>query len=159
MTQYGDNTAIDGDDRRTHLEFIQAIVTRMSSASSMAKSWLLPVVTASYGYALTKDDGSVAMLGVLTTLLFGFLDANYLRQERAYRMLYNAIVGGTGNVPLFSLNSADAQGPTPPATTPWQKFGSLVGRWVPDRGVWLSWSIAPFYGALILIGCLIALLS
>ena len=95
MTHSIDKVAVEGDDRRKHLDYIQAVVTPMSSASSSAKGWLLPVVTAAYGYALAKQQSPVALLGVAAVLLFGFLDANYLRQEKAYRRLYDAVAGGT----------------------------------------------------------------
>src|SRR5215217_3011348 len=53
----------------------------MSTASTTTKSWLLPVITAAFGYALTKRADTVALLGVGAGVLFGFLDANYLKQE------------------------------------------------------------------------------
>lgn len=157
MTQSTEKPAIDADDRRKHLDYIQAVVTRMSSASSAAKGWLLPVVTAAYGYALTKEESSVAVLGVAAVLLFGFLDANYLRQEKAYRRLYDAVARGTKQIPLFSLDPSHADDPIPSAATWRQKTRLRLGRWFPDRNVWLSWSVAPFYGALITLGCFIAL--
>jgi histidine triad (HIT) family protein len=159
VTHSIDKAAIDGDDRRKHLDYIQAVVTRMSSASSSAKGWLLPVVTATYGYALTKKQSPVALLGVTAVLLFGFLDANYLRQEKAYRRLYDAVARGSREIPLFSLDPSHADDPIPPAATRWQKVRLLLGRWFPNRNVWLSWSVAPFYGTLIVIGCSIALLA
>ncbi|WP_139337868.1 hypothetical protein [Micromonospora avicenniae] len=150
---------MDPDDRRKHLDYIQAVVTRMSSASSAAKGWLLPVVTATYGYSLTKKDSSVAILGVGAVLLFGFLDANYLRQEKAYRRLYDAVARGTKDIPLFSLDPSHADDPIPPAATRVQEIQLRVSRWFPDRNVWLSWSVAPFYGAVVIVGCLIALVA
>jgi hypothetical protein len=159
VTQSTEKVAIDGDDRRKHLDYIQAVVTRMSSASSGAKGWLLPVVTAAYAYALTKKESSVAVLGVAAVLLFGFLDANYLRQEKAYRRLYDAVARGTREIPLFSLDPSHADDPIPPAATRRQKIRLRLGRWFPDRNVWLSWSVAPFYGTLIIIGGAIALLA
>ncbi|MFY1625106.1 hypothetical protein ACN268_18150 [Micromonospora sp. WMMD735] len=153
-----DKVVINGDDRRKHLDYIQAVVTRMSSASSSAKGWLLPVVTAAYGYALTKKQSPIALLGIAAVLLFGFLDANYLRQEKAYRRLYDAVARGTREIPLFSLDPSHADDPIPPAATRWQTVRLLFGRWFPNRNVWLSWSVAPFYGSLIIVGCFIALL-
>lgn len=70
----------------------------MSAASSNAKGWLLPVVTATYGFALIQRSRAVTLLGL------------------------------AGRV------------------------GTVVGRWVPAWSVWSSWSILPFYGALLLIG-------
>lgn len=159
VTKLPEEVAVDPDDRRKHLDYIQAVVTRMSAASSAAKGWLLPVVTATYGYALTKKVSSVALLGVGAVLLFGFLDANYLRQEKAYRRLYDAVARRTHEIPLFSLDPSHADDPAPPAATSLQKVRLRVRRWFPGRAVWLSWSVAPFYGALVIVGCLIATLT
>ena len=140
------------EDVRKHLDFIQAVVTMMSAASANAKAWLLPIVTATYGYALTQHAGTVALLGVLAAGLFGFLDANYLRQEQAYRALYDAVANGTRDVPLFSLDVAHASDPTPEPVTRWERTLARLHCWIPRGRVWASWSIAPFYGVLLLVG-------
>lgn len=167
---------VDPDDRRKHLDFIQTVVTRMSAASTTTKSWLLPVVTATYGFALTQKTASVAVLGLGAVLLFAFLDANYLRQERAYRRLYKAVARGTPQIPCFSLDPSDADEPTPEASTSpaaagvspvaikkrrrWEKIMRLARRWVPtDREVWLSWSVTPMYGALLIVGIVTVFLA
>ena len=124
----------------------------MSAASANAKAWLLPIVTATYGYALTQHAGTVALLGVLAAGLFGFLDANYLRQEQAYRALYDAVANGTRDVPLFSLDVAHASDPTPEPVTRWERTLARLHCWIPRGRVWASWSIAPFYGVLLLVG-------
>jgi len=144
---------VDADDRRKHLDYIQAVATRMSAASSAAKGWLLPVVTATYGFALTKKEYSISLLGIAAVLLFSFLDANYLREEKAYRRLYDAVARGRRDVPLFSLNLSDAEDAVSPArTTSRSKARRALGRWFPHGDVWLSWSIAPFYGGLAVTG-------
>lgn len=140
------------EDRRKHLDFIQAVVTRMSAASSNVKGWLLPVVTATYGFALIQHSRGVTLLGLAAVVLFMFLDANYLRQERAYRRLYDTVAQGTRAVPRFSLDPSEADDPIP-ASAGWrERVRTVVGRWVPAWSVWSSWSILPFYGALLLIG-------
>jgi len=152
MTQSNDKASRTPEDVRKHLDFIQAVVTRMSAASSGAKGWLLPVVTAAYGYAITKPVAQVALLGVLAVVLFAFLDANYLRQEQAYRGLYDAVASGERDVPLFSLDVTKATDPKPAPTTWYAKTWGWIRRWVPEWRVWLSWSIAPFYGTLTVVG-------
>lgn len=140
------------EDRRKHLDFIQTVVTRMSAASSNAKGWLLPVVTATYGFALIQHSRAVTLLGLAAVVLFMFLDANYLRQERAYRRLYDTVAQGTRVVPRFSLDPSEADDPIP-ASPGWrERVRTVVGRWIPAWSVWSSWSILPFYGALLLIG-------
>lgn len=143
---------LDADDHRKHLEFIQAVVTRMSAASSSAKGWLLPVVTAAYGYAIVKEAGSVALLGVAAVLLFALLDANYLRQEKAYRRLYDVVTREPHRVPRFSLNPVHADEPAAGADCWCDRLNRFVARWVPGWSIWLSWSIAPFYGAFVAVG-------
>lgn len=149
---------MEPEDRRQHLEFIQAIITRMSAASSTTKSWLLPVTTATYGYALTQNSCQVAMLGVAAVLLFAYLDANYLRQEKRFRRLYKAVAEGSEDVAVFSLNPDDV----PPLSSDKfsEEWGASMPRWVngllPGPAVWTSWSIAPFYLALIAVGVIAA---
>jgi hypothetical protein len=145
------------EDRRQHLGFIQAVITRMSAASSTAKGWLLPVVTVTYGYALTQNDGSIALLGIAAVGLFAMLDANYLRQEQAYRRLYDTVARKRRPVPSFTLDPSEADDPPQADAPPGKKIRVWVGRWLPASRVWLSWSIAPFYGGLVFVGLLIAL--
>lgn len=131
----------------------------MSSASSAAKGWLLPVVTAAYGYALTQDNGPVAVLGMAGVLLFALLDSNYLRQEKEYRRLYVTVANKARSVPPFTLDPAEASDPPPIGDPAPKRLRVAVRRWVPGRDVWLSWSIAPFYGGFLLVGVLVALTS
>lgn len=135
---------VSPEDRRQHLSFIQAIVTRMSQASSSSKTWLLPIVTLTYGYAITKTEWWIAVLGALAVVIFGLLDANYLKQERAFRKLYDKVASG-GDIPAFSLNPALA-GPA----------GTKVNYW-PDWQDVRSWAVAPVYGPLLVAGVAIAL--
>ena len=148
----------DYEDRRKHLDFIQAVVTRMSAASSNAKAWLLPVVTAAYGYALTHRADSVALLGLGATLLFAYLDANYLRQEKRFRSLYKAVASGRYDIESFSLQPDDLpsevpskeRGDWPPGTPRW------INRLLPGPSVWLSWSVGIFYLPVATLGVVIA---
>ncbi|WP_406357329.1 HIT family protein [Streptomyces sp. NBC_01635] len=131
--------AVSTEDRRQHLSFIQAVITRMSQASSSSKAWLLPIVTVTYGYAVTNKSILVALLGCLAVLVFGVLDANYLKQERAFRKLYDEVAAGRP-IPAFSMNPALAS----PA-------GTRMNYW-PDWPDVRSWAVAPVYGPLLLAG-------
>lgn len=134
------------------LNFVQAIIARMSVASSNTKSWLLPVITATYGYALTRDSWKIGFLGVVAVILFAFIDANYLRQERAYRKLYDRIVNRGDKIPSFSLDPSYVSDEAHAKMRFVQKLKILIRQWFPPFRVWLSWSIAPFYGAFLLVG-------
>ncbi|MEV5771708.1 HIT family protein [Streptomyces antimycoticus] len=132
-------SVVSAEDRRQHLSFIQAVITRMSQASSSSKSWLLPIVTLTYGYAITNESTLVGLIGCLAVLVFGVLDANYLKQERAFRKLYDEVASGRP-IPAFSMNPALAS----PA-------GTRVNYW-PDKPDVRSWAVAPVYLPLILAG-------
>jgi hypothetical protein len=158
MSSGAGGETIEPEDRRKHLDFIQATITRMSAASTTTKSWMLPVVTATYGYALTQRQCSVALLGIAAVLLFAYLDANYLRQEKRFRRLYKAVAEKANEIAVFSLNPDDVPSDRPDEST--EEWGPRTPRWVnrfvPGPLVWASWSVGPFYIALIVVGIIIA---
>lgn len=129
---------VDAEDKRQHLSFAQDIITRMAQSSSSAKSWFLPVATATYGYAFTQSSAAVAVLGIVATVVFGILDVGYLRTERKYRDLYERIATG-GDVPPYSLN--------------YKKPGDTrKSTFLEHCSVMTAWAIWPFYGAFLLTG-------
>mgnify|MGYP000527769890 CR=1 FL=1 len=148
------------EDRRQQLSFIQDAIARMAHASSSAKGWILPVVTAAYGFAIVGTSGTVALVGIVATVAFAYIDAHYLQQEQCFRRLYEAVSQGDERVPPYSMrwslvmpvrdnDSAERH----KERSKWQeKLRLLLARWVPEKVVWLSWSILPFYGTLALVG-------
>lgn len=151
-----------------HLDYVQSVVSRMAHSSTQAKSWLLPVATATFGYALTQRSETVATLGIAAILLFGYMDASYLRQEQAYRRLYNAVIAGK-KVPELSLdpynidrNILDADGDPSPQDKDDKELGLGKNLWTAfcgwfffDPRVWFSWSIFPFYGGFLAVGIVV----
>ena len=109
----------------------------MAQSSSNTKSWLLPVVTAAYGYSLTKCSVALALLGIVATVVFAFLDVGYLRTERKYRDLYERIAASDPDVPPYSLNY-QCSGET------WRT------RFLEYCSVIKGWAIWPFYGTLLI---------
>lgn len=88
-----------------HLEFLQAIITRMAGNSFQMKAWNVALATAAVGFAATKDSHpTAAVLAAVPSLAFWCLDAYYLGLERIYRDLYNGAVAGT--VAPFDLRPA-----------------------------------------------------
>lgn len=134
------------EDGRKHLEFLQGVIARMSAASGLAKGWCLTVTTATLGYALTKRSCSVALLGVAAVILFGSLDARYLREERKFRALYNGV--RSGQVDRYDMG-------TVACTTKGSAIFDGSCEW---PAVLKSWSILSFYVPLALV-CVAALLS
>lgn len=97
----------DGEDRRKHLEFIQAVIARQASNSFLVKGWGLTVATAAFAFAVKEDAPQVALVGVVAVLAFWYLDAFFLRQERRFRCLYEAVIDPNRNPPIgaFSMDT------------------------------------------------------
>ena len=47
-----------------HLQFIQSLINRLDSSSATLKGWLIPVVTAAYGFAYVNHNVLVLLLGM-----------------------------------------------------------------------------------------------
>jgi hypothetical protein len=111
----------------------------MAAASGLAKAWCLTVATATLGYAVAKDASHVAWLTIFSAVMFGLLDARYLREEKKFRCLYDD--ARYGNVELFDMYA--------------HRYGdrkdsaySKKTRW---RSVIASWSVWLFYGPILLV--------
>jgi len=88
------------DDNRTdknqlkHLEFIQSVVTRMNANSFQSKGWAITIFSALLAiYAGSGGNRLFLVVSVAPALLFWFLDAYYLQQERKFRGVYNDAAG------------------------------------------------------------------
>lgn len=116
----------------------------MAAGSGKAKTWLLPIVTATYGYAIVKGSWPLAVVGVGAALLFAFIDARYLREERAFRVLFRRAVAGS--VAVYEMNSRAYYG-RPNGDE--EDLRAENCRW---RAIIPSWSILGFYGPVIVAG-------
>jgi hypothetical protein len=96
-------------DRIKHLEFIQAVVTRLGNNSFLMKGWALTVAGAFFGFAVNNQDRWLAVASVLPTVTFWGLDTYFLRCERLFRMLYKRVSDGNDEVAPFFM---DATSPT-----------------------------------------------
>lgn len=97
------------DQRVKHLELVQAVVTRLGQNSFTVRGWSVTVVSVLFALIASKDaPPAAALITLVPTLVFWGLDAYYLRQERLFRKLYNAladeIASNTATVPVFSMN-------------------------------------------------------
>ena len=135
-------------DTVAHLQMIQGVIARMAQASTNAKSWLLPVVTAAYGYAASQHEPVVAYLGIAAAALFSYIDAEYLRRERAFICLYRAAARGAASGFDMSPNSylKKTNGTKDPDFC---SFGSA----------YFSWSVGAFYVPIGVVGIIVAVIS
>lgn len=88
-----------------HLEFVQAVITRQAGNAFLIKGWALTVVSGLLGLAISTKGWGPAGVAFAPIAGFAFMDAYYLRQERLYRCLWNAIISTDGQVADFSMDA------------------------------------------------------
>ena len=120
-------TTVESDDgysgysegRIKHLDMVQAVVARLGSNGFIVKGWAITIAGAFLGFAITQKNGWLALAAALPTLMFWFLDATFLRSERAFRLLFEEVRSAraqpffmNGMAPIFldSLTAGDRYG-------------------------------------------------
>lgn len=74
-----------------HLEMIQGVINRLANNSFLLKGWSVTLAAALVGVSANESVPWFALAAVLPAISFWLLDAYYLRQERLYRALYDAV--------------------------------------------------------------------
>ena len=92
-------------DRTKHLELLQPVISRMASNSFALKGWSVTVTAALLGLAAKDSNPGFAIIAFYPALAFWGLDAYYLRQERRFRALYDAVRTNAGVEP-FAMDPA-----------------------------------------------------
>ena len=118
-----------------HLEFIQAVIARLANNSFLLKGWVLTVAGVFFGFAAGDLNRRIAAAGLLPVAAFWALDAYFLRQERLFRRLYDAVRRSDPEVELFSMDI--------------RRYRAAVGSWWVTL---LSMTLLPFYGVVLLVG-------
>lgn len=91
------------ENKLKHLEFIQNVITRMNSNSFVIKGWTITIVSAVLAIFATIQIDYILLIGVIPIVLFWFLDAYYLTQEKLFRCLYNKTIQENSVIPLFNM--------------------------------------------------------
>lgn len=87
-----------------HLKMLQAVITRMASNSFMVKGWCVTLVSALIALS-AKDAKYMVFVAFLPVLMFWWLDAFFLRQERLFRKLYDGVRENGKDDSDFSMNT------------------------------------------------------
>ena len=77
---------------RTHLTILQDVIRRMAGNSASCKNWCVVLVAAILVLVARTGAPAYALLALIPTALFLFLDAYYLALEQVFRNSYNAFV-------------------------------------------------------------------
>lgn len=127
---------INRADWHKHMDYVQAIIARLANNSFVMKGWALTLTSALLGFAATRGDALLAFLALVAVLAFWFLDAYFLRQERAFRLMFADVAAK--KVAGFNLNPAP--------------YAKQVKWWPVLRSV----SLGVFYGALLILSLVLA---
>ncbi len=125
-----------------HLEFIQNAISRMTQNSYLLKGWTVTLVAATFAVSLSVGSVWLVATALLPTVAFSVLDARYVREERLFRRLYDAVRRDRDKdrnkepdkVEAFSMD-----------TQPYEKDVKTM------REIMASVSILPFYGSIALV--------
>lgn len=128
---------VDRSDHHKHMDYVQAVITRLANNSFLLKGWALTLSSALLGFAITQKHAGLALVALVPVLAFWVLDTYFLRQERAFRRMYADIAAK--ELRDFTIN------PTPYAEQqPW---------W----GVGFSLSLRIYYLAIIVLTVVVAI--
>lgn len=94
------------EDKRKHLEMIQAVIERMGSNSFLFKGWSITIIAAVAAFAGGDNNSILMLIPVVSTLLFWAIDAYYLMLERAFRKLYEKVAVTNPKDINFSMTPA-----------------------------------------------------
>lgn len=99
------NTMIEKRELKDYLfkeiEIIQDIIKRMALNSFMIKGWAITLVVVTL---LLKGNHYQAWIAFIPLIIFWFLDAYFLWQERLYRGLYNWVIANRLKTDEYILN-------------------------------------------------------
>ena len=80
------------DERKLkHLEFIQGIITRLSTNSFLLKGWSVVLVSALFALSAADSRTVFALIAFVPALVFWGLDGFFLWNEKLYRNLYDHV--------------------------------------------------------------------
>ena len=83
---------VDSSAVQAHVSMMQGVITRMVENSRSCKVWCVTLVAAVLVLVARTGEPRHALIALIPTLLFLFLDAYYLALERAFIASQNAFV-------------------------------------------------------------------
>ena len=126
-----------------HLELIQGVINRMAQVSFILKGWMVTLLVGLFAVVANSADWGLMLFSLAPICVFWGLDAYYLRQERLFRCLYDAVRYNNTEpiIPFFSMDTSVIR--------------SSVSNWWQTL---FSWTLIGLYGSLIVLTLAIALL-
>src|SRR6476620_5588836 len=79
------------EPKMKHLEFIQAVISRMATNSFLFKGWAITIAAALSAFASVETKTALLVIAVISTIMFWALDGYYLWLERGFIRLHNEV--------------------------------------------------------------------
>ena len=79
------------EDKRKHLDFIQAVISRLANNTFLLKGWSVTLVAALFALAARDSQRQFLLVAYLPVVVFWALDAYYLSLERSFRSMYDLV--------------------------------------------------------------------
>ncbi|MEZ0579274.1 hypothetical protein [Nocardioides sp. MH1] len=128
------------EDRRHHLDMIQAVIGRMADSGAETKRWTITVAGAAFGVSALNGMWYLSVIGLVVVIALSVVNMNYLHQEHLFIKLFEA--AARDGVPLYDMKK--------------DRFTNDVCS---RSKTYLSWSVVGFYGAFALAGVAAALIG
>jgi hypothetical protein len=74
-----------------HLEFIQAVISRMANNSSLFKGWAVTIAAAMSAFAAVESRVALLTIAIVSTAMFWAMDGYYLWLERGFVDLHKRV--------------------------------------------------------------------
>ena len=96
------------DNKHKHLDYIQAIISRLADNSFKVKGWTILFTTAIFTFAASESvDNRLIWVGLMPVICFWILDGYFLWQERKFRQHYDNVCGVAEDSIDFRMNISD----------------------------------------------------
>lgn len=97
------------ENKIKHLEMIQGVINRMAGNSFALKGWAVTLVAGIFVLAGKDTDKLYFLVAYIPVIVFWWLDAYYLLQERLYRSLYEKVRNTEEKDIDFSLKATEKE--------------------------------------------------
>ena len=96
------------ENKYKHMDYIQSAISRMASNSFYLKGWNVTIIAAIVALSFKESDWRIYACALVLNVVFWFLDAYYLKQEKLFRELYNKVSKiSDDNLVDFSMNTSE----------------------------------------------------
>lgn len=91
------------DAKLKHLEFIEAVISRMATNSFLFKGWAITLAAGLSAFGTANSRPALLLIALASILLFWGLDGYYLWLERGFVRLYSTVAAKPEDQIDFSM--------------------------------------------------------